>query len=415
MGTSSPMTATSNNAAEGASGNPIKVLHLVSHPIQYFVPLYRALSQRSKIDLTVYYFSTVTLGAYADPGFGREIEWDTALAGGYRFEVAPGGATRPLESGFDPRINWPMLRRIAARKADVVWAHGYQSANTLLAAALGRARGVPLLLRDDQNLLTERPLLKRLAKRLTLPWLYSQVSALAVGTANEAYFRHYGTPPPRIFIAPHCVDNDFFSRRHKELLPARTSLRAKFGITDDHPVILFCGKLIAKKEPQVLLKAFADVRRDSPCHLLLVGDGPLRGHLAEIVRSQSIPDVHFAGFINQSGLPEAYTACDTLVLPSSHQETWGLVVNEAMNCHLPIIVSTHVGCGADLVVPGENGYRFPVGDVTELSSAIRQLVRTKAIRHAFGRRSAEIIRHFTIEACADKIVDACIAVTSRHR
>jgi glycosyltransferase involved in cell wall biosynthesis len=80
------------------------------------------------------------------------------------------------------------------------------------------------------------------------------------------------------------------------------------------------------------------------------------------------------GFVNQSELPAVYASADLLVLPSDGQETWGLVVNEAMACGIPAVVSDAVGCGPDLIDPGRTGATFPFGDTAALTSAIRNVL-----------------------------------------
>ena len=90
------------------------------------------------------------------------------------------------------------------------------------------------------------------------------------------------------------------------------------------------------------------------------------------------------GFVNQSELPAVYASADVLVLPSDGQETWGLVVNEAMACGVPAVVSDAVGCGPDLIEPGRTGATFPFGDIAALAAAIeeRPVVRPPSRRAA---------------------------------
>src|SRR3990172_7079616 len=90
--------------------------------------------------------------------------------------------------------------------------------------------------------------------------------------------------------------------------------------------------------------------------------------------------VRIAGFLNQSELPAAYAAADVFVLPSAFHETWGLVVNEAMNFDLPVVVSDKVGCGADLIEPGRNGFIVPHDDTAQLAEAIGRLVGDAEMR-----------------------------------
>lgn len=389
----------------------IRVAHLISHPIQYFVPLYRALANRPEIELTVYFFSVASLEQHAEPDFGGLVTWDIPLTGGYHYVLRGDASRRALSHRPDWRPNWGILRDLLRVRYDVIWLHGYANGNAWLATALGRFLGTPVLLRDEQTLLTPRSVLKLRAKQLILPMLFRHVNGLFIGMSNRAFFERYGAK--KTFRVSYGVDNDFFQQRRHQLAPLRTDIRSRFGILDSDPVVLFSGKFVDKKKPLLLVEAFQLVRRDLKCHLLLVGDGPLRGQLEYEVERQAIPDVHFAGFLNQSEIASAYTAAEILVLPSAYQETWGLVVNEAMNFGLPIIVSDRVGCAADLVREAKNGFVFQSGDVGGLADAIRKLVASAELRATFGRQSENLIKSYSVAAVSDQLVRACLAATGR--
>jgi len=113
--------------------------------------------------------------------------------------------------------------------------------------------------------------------------------------------------------------------------------------------------------------------------------------------AKRLKDIYFPGFKNQTELPRYYTMADIFVLPSGIKETWGLVVNEAMCFKLPIIVSDLVGCGADLVKEGGNGYIFPVGDTGELSKYLTDLIGNPEKRERFGDKSFEVIENYNYE------------------
>src|SRR5205807_920130 len=118
-----------------------------------------------------------------------------------------------------------------------------------------------------------------------------------------------------------------------------------------------------KKRPMDFVQAVAGAaRRGSPIYGLMVGDGPLRT-ACEVETNQRRAPVGFTGFLNQSEIVGAYAAADYLVLPSDGGETWGLVVNEAMACGLPCIVTDKVGCGPDMIVPNRTGSVYRMGDV----------------------------------------------------
>jgi glycosyltransferase involved in cell wall biosynthesis len=312
------------------------------------------------------------------------------------------------------RPQFDVVREIARGGYDAVWAHGYAHATTWLALLAAHARGARLLLRDEQTLLHPRPWRRRVARSIMLKQLYARSYGLYIGEENRRFLRAHGMRDERMFAAPYCVDNAYFSARAAELAPRRSELRTSFGIDDGAPVVLFAGKLIDKKQPLRLIEAFASVRGDQPCWLLLAGSGPQRDECEALVARLGVPNVRFAGFLDQTRLPEAYAAADVFVLPSKLHETWGLVVNEAMNFALPMIVSDKVGCGADLARPGENGAIVPYDDTQALSRAIARFVADASLRRAYGARSAEIVSAYNIEAAADGIVEACTAQDARR-
>ncbi|HXH81324.1 MAG TPA: glycosyltransferase family 4 protein [Candidatus Tectomicrobia bacterium] len=391
----------------------ISVAHLVSHPIPYFAPLYRELARRPEIDLTVYFYSDASVRDFRDREFGRTVRWDGDLLGGYRWRMLPSARRTGIGEAAHRRPNWDVVRDVMRGGYGVLWVHGHQHLTTWLAVAAARLRGMRVLVRDEQTLLHPRPFPRSLVRGLALRALYSQSSALYIGEANRRHFSRYGMPARRMFAAPYCVDNQRYVAAARALAAERAEVRGSFGIAGDRPVVLFAGKLIPKKQPLLLLEAFARVRRDHDCALLFAGDGPLRGDAERLARRLGTPDVHFAGFLNESEMPRAYAAADVFVLPSNLHETWGLVVNEAMNFGLPVVVSDKVGCAADLVRPGENGYVVRHDDAGALAGAVARLVADAGLRAQFGERSRAIVREYSIERCADGIVAACTGATER--
>lgn len=388
---------------------PVRVAHLISHPIQYFAPLYRELSSRPEIDLTVYFYSDLSLREFDDAGFGARIRWDVPLTGGYKCEFLPSSRGARVDGALFSQPNWDLLRHIAKARYDVIWVHCYAHPNAWLARLIASACGSRFLIREEQTLIDSRPLYKRIAKQIVLRSLFKGSFALCIGEANRRYFAHYGLRQERIFSSHYCVDNEYFSSRASQLLPERDGLRKRFGIDTADPVILFCGKFIEKKQPMLLMEAFDKVRRQTPCWLLMVGTGPLLEATRRFVTECRTPGVIMPGFMNQTELPEAYAASDIFVLPSAFQETWGLVVNEAMNFSLPVIVSDRVGCGENLVHHGLNGFIFPHDNPDALAKCLTSLLSNASMRREFGARSASIVADYGVVACADGVVEGCLA------
>ena len=173
-----------------------------------------------------------------------------------------------------------------------------------------------------------------------------------MGVRSRAYLLALGAAEPVVFNSPHAVDNIFFAqaarRRTRE---SRAAARASFGLRPDSFVVLFAGKLVAKKRPLDAIRAIAQVEGSE---LLVAGSGPLEAACRD-ESSRRGAAVRFAGFLNQQQLLNAYTAADCLIVPSDGRETWGLVVNEALAAGLPVVVSDRVGCQPDLVIEGETG------------------------------------------------------------
>ncbi len=380
------------------TGEPVKLAAFFSHPVQYFAPVFRRLAARPEVDLTVFYQSNVGMSAAIDPGFGVPVRWDVPLLEGYRSKFL-GPTFRAVPAALD------------TGHFDVVLVSGWGSAWAWRAYLGAFRRRLPVLAFGDTNLLSPRPWSRRLIRELLYPWLFSKVAgALYIGRANRALYEHFGVDETRLFYAPYCVDNEFFQRAARKLPTSRAALRSRFGMSAGVPVILFCGKLIDIKQPLLLLEAFANVRRRLPCGLLFAGDGPLRAQIQDRAASRHIPDVHVTGFLNQTKVVEAYASADVLVLPSA-SESWGLVINEAMNFGLPVIASDRVGAVHDLVIHGDNGFVFPSGDVDALSAALSTLVQDSDRRTAMGRRSGEMVDMWSPERFVDGVVRACTAVS----
>jgi glycosyltransferase involved in cell wall biosynthesis len=205
-------------------------------------------------------------------------------------------------------------------------------------------------------------------------------------------------------MAPYAVDNHFFQQAADELLPKRVSLRREYGLPDDAPVFLFCGKLIDVKRPLDVVEAFARIPRENDAFLLFVGDGVLRSRVEARVRSLGLRKVRLLGFRNQREISRFYALSDVLVLPSEF-EPWGLVLNEAMNFGLAVVASNQVGGAVDLVRAGSTGEVFPVGNIEALVMAMEQCMKEPR-RSLAGRASRRAIESWSIEAAAAGIAAA---------
>jgi glycosyltransferase involved in cell wall biosynthesis len=337
---------------------------LISHPIQYYAPIFRELAKRC--DLHVFFAHRQDAAQQAKAGYGVAFDWDVDLLSGYESQFLENVAREPSTQTFAGCNTPEIAQRIATGRFDAFIVPGWSLRSYWQAVRACRRNRVPVMVRGDSQLAGQRGGALGRVKGVVFPHLLKQFDAcLYVGQRNKQYLEHYGVPADRLFFSPHCVDNDAFRRASD-----RARLAEQGGTVRARRRILFVGRLIDSKRPMDLVQAAARLAAEGrPVELVIAGAGELQVRMEEMVRAYSL-DVRFLGFVNQSKLPTVYAASDMLVLPSIAVETWGLVVNEAMACGLPAVVSDAVGCGPDLIRPGFTGAVAPLGDVAGLSSAI---------------------------------------------
>lgn len=220
-------------------------------------------------------------------------------------------------------------------------------------------------------------------------------SALCGGSPHRAYLEKLGMPPERIFDRYDVVDNERFRKAADEVRADPTLFQHLPGLDDKRPFFLASSRFIERKNLPRLIAAFAAYRKENPkgWRLIILGTGPDEGLLRRQVADDEVPDVSFAGFQQFESLVAYYSMAGAFIHPAL-QEQWGLVVNEAMACGLPVLCASKVGACHDLVLDGENGFRFDPTSGNSIQDALEGMSSSKD-RDAMGRRSLEIIAEWT--------------------
>jgi glycosyltransferase involved in cell wall biosynthesis len=146
--------------------------------------------------------------------------------------------------------------------------------------------------------------------------------------------------------------------------------------------------------------------------LVFAGDGPLRSELESIAKSICPGTLRFAGFKQRDELASYYGLADCLVFPT-HSDPWGLVVNEAMACGLPVICGQAAGCAADLVK--SNGRLIDSRNVDQLVHAMKEVASDAELRRQMSRESLKIISNYSPDICAAGIAEAALASSPTRR
>ncbi|NVM63743.1 glycosyltransferase involved in cell wall biosynthesis [Mucilaginibacter sp. SG538B] len=360
---------------------------VITHPIQYYTPVFKLLYERQKINVMVFYTWGEGGLQKFDPGFGKTITWNLPLLEGYPYEWVKNISADPGSHHSKGIDNPDLISQINNWQPDVIMVYGwfYKSHLKILKYFKGR---VPVIFRGDSTLLDDKGGIKSVLRSQFLKRIYRHIDyALYAGSNNKAYFKKCGLKETQLFFAPHTVDNDRFAEdRTNEAL----TLRKQLGVADDEKLLLFAGKFEHKKNPLSLLEAFIDITQPGT-HLLFAGNGILETELKN--KANRHKNVHFIGFQNQLYMPVVYQACDIFCLPSKGPgETWGLAINEAMACGKAILISNKVGAGTDLVKDYENGLIFNATDGIDLKSKLKTLLLyDKTALFTMGQQSREII------------------------
>jgi glycosyltransferase involved in cell wall biosynthesis len=311
---------------------------------------------------------------------------------------------------------WSALKsKLDELRPDVLFIYGYSLQIMRQAKTWADRHGVAVALISDSNGFDK----KRFGVAEFLKRLYvSRLDAAFVGgTSSGLYLQKLGMPDDRQLSGYDVIDNEFFCERAKFNRVMAAQVRQKWVLPENY--FLFVGRLIEEKNLPRLFKAYAAyaANQAQPWGLVLCGDGPVRSALQTLI--DGMPEniannILFYGHINQPEIIDFYSCASCLVLPSL-SETWGLVVNEAMACSLPVIVSNHCGCAADLAIDQFNGWRFDPEDIHALSHLMTKVATLKpAARTELGLHSEEIISHWGLDTFANNAIE-CARIALKHK
>ena len=392
----------------------LRVLAVSSHPVQYAVPVFRLLARHPRVDFQVAYCSLRGAEAGHDPEFDTTVKWDIPLLEGYRWTHIPnrGSGSESFWGLCNPGL-WSFIRN---GRFDAVWSHlPYVQSSFWIGRLSARSSGAAFVFGCDQVSLESRDgrRWKTWVKRVLWPQLFAMADHVVVSsTRAKQLILSLRIPEERVSLTPLVVDNDWWMRESAKV--DRGAIRLSWGAGDNDVVALFCAKLQPWKRPQDLLQAFASLKQTN-ARLVFAGDGPLRQQLENQAIALGIGGrVRFLGFVNQSQLSAVYTAADLMVLPSEY-EPFGVVVNEAMCCGCPVMVSDQVGAGPDLVAPVERSFVFRCGDVEQIAALLSNAISHRAYLGETGRRSIARMRRHSPENTVSAIVEAIERAVSLRR
>ena len=337
---------------------------LATHPVQYFVPVFRGLACLP--DLRVRVFLGCRHGeseSSIDPDFGLKFAWDCDLSSGYERVVITKAPLNRL-SGFSGAFAGLLAAlRILAWRPNTALIYAYSPSFIATASLIMLIARVPIVLRADTSdeAYCRSPLKSWFRDSILRQYYKFCYAILPIGAESYRHYLRLGVSPSRLHTVPYAVDKNIITPITSSTIQTHQKLR-----------LGFVGKFTPVKDPLIIPRAIAHLSSKERDHLALstAGDGPLtQQFMAEI--KEMLTSVSMKGFVNQSQLVGFYKDIDVLILPSVQGEVWGLVVNEALSQGIRVIVSDRVSCRHDLVLSDQHGWIFSAGQSRSLARAIR--------------------------------------------
>ena len=325
---------------------------LITHPIQYFQPVFEELSKNSEINTRVFFGCKAGVNQYYDEEFEKIISWNSNPTRGFESQFITNAANISGLRGIAGC--WKGIqaaRKIIKWDADNVVIFAYTPTFITIATVWLKVFGrKSLILRADAtDGAFRRNKFKRLARNILLPAYYVLFDlVIPIGSESEEHYKQKGVPERKRRTALFSSNVCFFEKKIKEMkdkqpMPLDESKRKQ--------TISYIGKLSKRKGVLTLLEAIknmtdGEIRR---IKLLVVGSGELKIEIQNQLKEVQELDYEMVGFINQREIIEYYAKSDTVVVPSIEGETWGLVVNEALQCGCRVIATDKVGASRDLL------------------------------------------------------------------
>lgn len=365
--------------------NMIKAIILHNIMAPYRLPLFTKIAKFKNIDLEVWFLSKSAKNRR------WKLEENPRLPFKYKVlqKIEINFFAKDLFTWiFNPTFPWELLRS----NYDVLICAGWLDFASQIGLLMCKILKRPYILWSESTI--NEPSWRR---KLSLPlvkWIVNQADAyIATGTRAKEYLISLGANPEKIFVGISTVDIQHFQRESRMSKKEKETIKRKHQIKTKK-IILFVGQFIERKGLRYLIRAFGEAKkRNDDIGLVLVGSGPLKSELAEICLREKIDDVYFIDHLEIDQLPKIYGLADLFILPSC-EETWGLVINEAMACSLPVIATDKVGASVDLIKNGINGYVIKDRNIKDLSLSIEKIINNENLTKKMGKNSGDLINNF---------------------
>lgn len=345
-----------------------KILMIFSYPAPYRTEIIESII--AKYDADIFFLKHV--------GDDRNSDWFSK--GNYIFLDDTDGVNKYKRC----------VKRLKDYRLVVFYEFSFKEAVKLLLKC--RLKKIPYILNCDGVMLFKHGnFIKDAIKRIIIK---GATAYFASGEHAKNYFIKYGAKEEKIYL------HNFTALHKNDILNEPVSqdekkrLREKLSLPLNVKICIAVGRYIPLKRYDTLLRLWKVMPQENI--LLLIGGGPEKELYETIIRQENLSNVILQDFHPFDELLEYYRAADLFVHPTSY-DVWGLVINEAMACGLPVIATDTCVAGLELIKNGENGFISHLGDDKDFIGKIQVILNDDKLRDKMALCSIETIQPFYME------------------
>ena len=355
----------------------MKLLFLTNIPSPYRVDFFNELGKHC--ELTVLFERK----GYAD----RNKSWQE-----FNFETFRGIILKGLNLGTFQKLCFSVLGYLRRNTYDYIIVSNMSTVTGILAVFWMKLLGIRYSIEGDGGFAGSG---KGLKEWLKLKMVSTAQICFSTSALHDEYYLKYGAKLDKIYRYPFTSlwEKDIvkrpFGREEKE------QMKRELGVAEQY-LILSVGSFIPRKGMDVLIKAAAELDRN--WGIYIVGGHPTEEYLA-LKEKFGMFNLYFGDFLKPEQLKKYYEAADLFVL-ATREDIWGLVINEALSCALPVITTRNCIAGMELIHDRRNGLLVEADNVEGLRRGLEEFVSSQELRNRCAQGALETIRNYTIEEMA---------------
>lgn len=286
-----------------------------------------------------------------------------------------------------------IAKEIKSYKPNLIILNGYSDLSIFLITILCRLLKIKIIQTSDSNRIDKKRFY--LLEKLKFFILNQAEIIFCYGEMQKNYLLGLGIKKDKIHIRYQSTITERYIKHRPKFKNILNEIR-------DKDYFLYVGRLSKEKNLFTLIDSFSRIK--SNWQLVIIGDGPQYSQLNKYIIKNNLNNIFFIGGLPWEKVIDYYYHSKVFILPSV-SEPWGLVVNEAMLCKKPVIVSSNCGCSESLVINRYNGFKIDPYTNIELTNAMNFFIENQSVIDQWGLNSFKIIKDYTPKHSANQMLN----------